>query len=448
VGVIQALIAAAWLSAATGCFSEKSFPLSADDVVRVSPDGGADAKRSTRTWLRAAHQRLENLLPTGPDVLLTEDLVGADGRPIDVLAHFNVRPDQLNSLFCNFLGLLHTAQASATDDVDKPAAAPWPGFEDVWIPVADGVELAGRLAFAEGPGGRRPADCIVILPGMLGDNAVQRTFDLATGLRAMGFHVLALELRGHGATDERYPEVYYTFGVIEAGDLMAVSEWLEKLPEVRRTGLVGFCYGANQALLAAWNDGRPGGDAIIPPELEGRLRPVSPARHFEAGIIAFSPVLRFEEIVDDLKSPQPFSRRPLLATLQDTIRVRMERKKHPRIVGDLDLLMRFECAGTVLSYPNAYEESLQFLRFLPHRGKPSGRKLQSARVPVLIVSAANDPLTSAQYVAQLIARTDNPHVAAVVLPGGGHVGFAPYARRYYFSLIVNYFRRTTGATRP
>jgi predicted alpha/beta-fold hydrolase len=81
---------------------------------------------------------------------------------------------------------------------------------------------------------------------------------------------------------------------------------------------------------------------------------------------------------------------------------------------------------------------------LPRRGKPAGDKLEDARVPVLIVYAANDPLSPAQYVSDLIAVTENPNVAAIMLPGGGHIGFAAYARRYYFSLIVNFFSVVDG----
>ena len=30
-------------------------------------------------------------------------------------------------------------------------------------------------------------------------------------------------------------------------------------------------------------------------------------------------------------------------------------------------------------------------------------------------------------------------VAAVVLPGGGHIGVAAYAKKYYYSLMMNFF---------
>jgi hypothetical protein len=38
----------------------------------------------------------------------------------------------------------------------------------------------------------------------------------------------------------------------------------------------------------------------------------------------------------------------------------------------------------------------------------------------------------------------HPFVSAVVLSGGGHVGFAPFAKDYFYSLIANYFDARVG----
>ena len=62
-----------------------------------------------------------------------------------------------------------------------------------------------------------------------------------------------------------------------------------------------------------------------------------------------------------------------------------------------------------------------------------------------IVSSINDPFLSAQETADLMARTSNPKVAALILRGGGHIGFAPYNRSYFYSLITNFFDPKTGA---
>ncbi len=65
-------------------------------------------------------------------------------------------------------------------------------------------------------------------------------------------------------------------------------------------------------------------------------------------------------------------------------------------------------------------------------------------MPTLIVHSVNDPLQTAQEVADLMAETSNPNVAALMLPGGGHIGFQAWARRYFYNLIINFFDPRTG----
>lgn len=444
-------------------FTERSFPLEPGDFVRINPPEIPEGKRTARTWLASAHEQLRSLLPEGPSALHTDELILPSGQPVDVFRHFGIKPEHLPSLRHNWNGLAHTAQSSgASTEEDKPTP-PWPGFEDVSIPVVSGVEIRGRMAHARCQGEIIDADCIVILPGILGDNNVLRTRDLAQALVASGFHVMALELRGHGETARCRPDVFYNFCTLESLDLLLVSRWLEARPHVRRAGLIGFCWGANHALLAAWMDGSRTDHPSIRPKLascmetqwalgRGEASPTqqpgsevcqhktwSDSAHWTAGVIAFSPVLRFEELIEAMESRVSRFRHPALAGLQDSIESRMKRRGYPNPSGSLLQLIREEISRTSLGYPEAPEDSIHFTRFLPRRDKPDHAKLESARVPVLIVHGANDPLAKAQDVADLIARTKNPNVAALILPGGGHIGFAAYAKAYYYSLILNYF---------
>jgi pimeloyl-ACP methyl ester carboxylesterase len=203
--------------------------------------------------------------------------------------------------------------------------------------------------------------------------------------------------------------------------------------------LIGFCWGGNQALLAAWYDSRAATHPSISSHIAARLRPVSPVGHFEAGVIAFSPVLRFEDIIESLETRHTAWRNPVLAHLQNTVYERMKFKGHPNPCGSLYQLIVSEVARSDLAYPRAVDDGLDFLRLMPHRGQPDGDKLAECRMPVLIVQSANDPLSPAQDLADFVARVDNHNVAGIILPGGGHVGFAAYARSYYFSLIGNFF---------
>ncbi len=436
-----------------GCaFSERSFLMRHGDLHRL-PDRDPRIGVSTRAWLAETHARLTHLLPHGKRrALVTEDLVDASGRPIDVLDHFGLTGKNLRTLWYNGYGISDTAQAiGGGSAIDQPAP-PWDGFNDVLIPVSYGVQLSGRMGLARTNGHMRDADCIVILPGLFGDNSIFRTRDLAAALRASGFHVLALEVRAHGRTEALNPNAYSTFGVLETVDLLLVSEWLEALPHVQRTGLIGFCWGANMGLLAAWYDGRPKYYDSITPKIAAYLQPVSDRAHYRAGIIACSAVWDFERLIAEMETPTSFLRDPILGTMQNTMRGRCRRKHHPEITYSLRKLIDYEFARSEVRYPGVFPEAVRFLRLMPNRGpraagaspRTSTAKLAGARVPVLVVHAANDPLCPAQDVADMMASVTNPNVAALILPGGGHVGFAPFARAYYFSLIVNFFDPRTG----
>ena len=437
---ICTLAALSGLLAPAGCFSERSFPLAPEQARRLDaapPDAG---RGDLRDWLAATHARLRDLLPAhAHETLLTDDLRRSAGQPVDVLAHFGRDPRALTTLCGNLSGLAHTAQATGADS-DATTPAPWPGFEDVWIPVDAQLQLAGRLGRAIRAAKTITADCVVILPGLFGDTRVRRTRDLAAALRDNGVHVLALETRGFGRTGLRYPDVPYTFGVLETHDLIAVAQWLERRPEVRRTGLIGFCWGANHALLAAWESWRGADEAAIPPRLRTRLAPAPAQPVYTAGVLAFSPVLRFEEIIADCERPWPLLENPVLHSLQGTIGNRMQWKGYSGAQTSLRRVIECEFGASAIAYDGLVQDAFDYLRWLPFENRAAPQRLERVGAPVLIVQGANDPLTSAQNVADLIGRTENRRVAALILPGGGHVGFAPYAKRYFYSLTLNFFQ--------
>lgn len=424
-----------------GCFFEKSFHLDSADLVRLTSATDTVAPSSTREWLRRAQHGLSELLPASArPALVTEQLLGDDGRSVDVLAHFGVNAGSLRSIRGNYNGLMMTAQTVSHGDAGPKHAADWPGFETVWMPVAPEVELCGRLGMARRKGQIIDATCIVLLPGFLGDNSGNRMRNAAEGLRQAGFHVLAVELRGHGETARRFPNVAYNYGIRETHDLLRVSEWIECQSHVTGTGLIGYCWGANLALLTAWLDGAADRAAVIPQDREA----LSAHPHFAAGVIAFCPALRWEDLLDELETPHTLLDDPVLATLQHSIQHRMALIGHLHPNGSLRDLILFEMRNTPYARPEIVERGLGFLRLMEYHGRPAGDKMQAVRVPTLIVHSADDPLTSAQAAADLMAGTSNPNIAALVLPSGGHTGFAAYARAYYYSLMVNFFDIARG----
>jgi len=435
------------IGALSGCLSEQSFEMGSDERASLNASVAADDVRSTRRWIRKAHEELSDLMPASSSpALLTEDLVSSNGAPIDVYAHFGLRADRMHTLLGNLGGIRCTAQCASQDYAIDTPAAPWEGFDDAWIPIEPRLSLSGRLGFARDANGEVvDGDCIVILPGFFGDNGVTRTKDMAIFLRQCGFHVLALELRGHGQTERRYPNMTHTFGVMETDDLLQVSDWLTAMDHVRRTGLIGYCWGANIALLAAWYEASGDKDPSITPSLAEHLRSSRGPRRFTAGVIAYSPILRWEVMVDKLDTPRSYLGDPVHAAIQRTVKERMERKGYDAPSGSLRKLIDDEYRAQDVRLPNGSSEGSTFLRIMPYKDKPWHSKLSAVRSPLLVVHGADDPLSPSQYVADFAAMVDNPNVAAIVLPGGGHVGFAAYCKAYYYSLIAAFFDPSTGA---
>ena len=428
----------------SGCmFSEKSYPYDPHARIVIDPPGQTEQGRTTaRQWLKNVSPRLNRLLPAHrKPSLLTDQLVTADGRPTDVVSHFWIKTDRLESIFVNFLGLTYSAQAIMTRNPQGPAS-PWEGFEDVWVPVRKDLQLAGRMGWARDSAGHViDANCIVILPGLRGDNNVLRLRDLAVALRRNGFHVLALELRGMGLTYRRFPNCEYTWGILDTDDLLLAADWLQTQPHIRQTGLVGYSWGANQGLLVAWAEGRTS-DEGIPPRLRRFLVPPEKnRRRFEAGVLVFSPIPRFEELMDKLEVEQTAWLHPVLAGLQTTIRDWMIDRRYPNPRGSIRELIKHIGLG----YDQEVADGLDYLRLMPYKGLPVCNRLDAVRVPLLIVHAADDMVSPAQDVADLLATTNNPNVAAIMLPSSGHIGFGPYASTWYYNLILNFFDPVAGA---
>jgi predicted alpha/beta-fold hydrolase len=83
----------------------------------------------------------------------------------------------------------------------RPKAYPY-GFEATTFPSADGTPLGGRLwVYGDVP---RPG--VVLVPGLTQTKDQKFMVELAALFRANGWHVLAMDLRGHGtAAASRLP---------------------------------------------------------------------------------------------------------------------------------------------------------------------------------------------------------------------------------------------------
>ena len=114
--------------------------------------------------------------------------------------------------------------------------------EDVRVPTADGLSLPGWYM----PAGDTRAPGIALVHGW--ESARDRTLPHAQFLHAAGFHVLAVDVRGHGQNEpESMPVSVGEF----ATDAAAAVRWLAARPEVTTIGLLGHSMGAAGAMVAA-----------------------------------------------------------------------------------------------------------------------------------------------------------------------------------------------------
>jgi alpha-beta hydrolase superfamily lysophospholipase len=133
----------------------------------------------------------------------------------------------------------------------------WPdtvglAWHDVSVRNEDGLDLPAWFI----PAGDAPAPGVVLVHGW--ESSRDRTLPHAQLLHALGYHVLTLDIRGHGANP---PEALPLSVGEYAADARAAAAWLRARPEVTRVGVLGHSMGAGGSLVAAADD--PGIDAVI-----------------------------------------------------------------------------------------------------------------------------------------------------------------------------------------
>lgn len=121
-------------------------------------------------------------------------------------------------------------------------------FEDRIVRTADGLDLPAWWIPA---GGGRPAPAVVLVHGW--ESARHRTLPNAQFLHAIGYHVLTLDVRGHGANPaETLPVSAGEFGA----DALAGVEAALADPVVTAVAILGHSMGSVGAALAAAADPR------------------------------------------------------------------------------------------------------------------------------------------------------------------------------------------------
>ena len=432
-----------------GCFSEHSFPMRTDRLVRptaaqVSAPTGE--RLATRDWAAVVHTLAAPRLPAAArEALVSTTLHDAQGNPVNVYRHFGLDESSLDSILGNLHGLEQTAQVTSPPPGATPAPM-WKGFHEVAVPMPDGLELYARLGTPE-PADEIPGSYVVITHGLFGSLAGVDMENHVQALRRAGHHVLAIELRGHGVTGQRHPDAPLTFGVRETADLLATARWLKTVQHAQRVGLVAFSLSGYESLLAAWVDAAPLGADASRPIMRFVLTPsTEPA--FNGGMFIVSvPIGIRATTCEDQKRWNLFEA-PCKATFQQHTVDRMQAFGEPpprNLWGFIESEMRRD--GWIKTYGSA--ESLRhdmewYLDLHNNEWATGVRRMNAIRTPILVLSAANDPLGTAQDVTELFARVSNPNIGVIMLNGGGHMGFAALSADYYYSLMRAFFDPATA----
>ncbi|MFP2931960.1 hydrolase [Pyxidicoccus sp. 3LG] len=297
----------------------------------------------------------------------------------------------------------------------RPTHAPTVRRERRELPDGDFVDLDSF----DGP---RGAPHVVALHGLEGSSQAGYITAILRGAAERGWGATALNFRSCSGEPNRLARSYHS------GD---IDDALLVLREVRArvTGplfAVGFSLGAN-VLCRLLED-------------QGDAAPVAAAA-------AVSAPYDLDACCRKLDGGGPFHllyRERFLRTLK-----RKAREKLRRFPGAFDG-RAMEAARTIRAFDDTVTAKLHGFRDAAHyyAEASSGPRLQAIRRPMLLLSAADDPMLESPVIPP--GATENPLLSVVVTERGGHVGFvAGRVHRPWFwaeSQVLEFFA-STGAVR-
>jgi predicted alpha/beta-fold hydrolase len=404
------------------------------------------AKPTARDWVAQLPRPFVSAEPPArsKEALTTEELT-VDGQPINVGKRFNLRFGYLDNLLLNSRGISDTSASASHGNVrERPQ---WPGFEDVAVPVSGNAVLWGRLGI---PDKEReiPGSYVIITHGLFGcldGPLIGRQIET---LRRAGHHVLAMEMRGHGMTHILHPDYPITFGQEDCCDFLAAARWLKSTHGATRVGLVSFSLTGFEALLAGWIDGR---EPVV--EFAGRpLQHVVPTREstpaFNGGMFIVSAPVGILGTADRFDPKLSIVVNPVKAKFQDLVSKRLAEFKQPPGYSMWDLARgefpRSDLHNYYPTFEAARPDLARYVDFSQDHWKVGAARMENIRVPVLVISAANDPLETGQDVADLFSRQHNPNIGVILFKEGGHIGFMTHCPEYYLLLMRRFFDPVTG----
>ena len=281
-------------------------------------------------------------------------------------------------------------------------------FEPLMLESQDGTPLCGVAAFQAGAGS---CPAVILVHGLFSSKNNFGMLWLA--LKAFydwGFHVLVIDLRNFGDTS-RYSEAPTSWGFREADDIVSAADCLSAIDRVSTVGVLGVSMGAASALIAA---GRS--------KLDGPL---------SGGVIALNGYADAERAIEEVAGLHSGNPEKFLTWLY--FRVMLLAKTvlgGPRPLSDLREYTRQVSS----QYYEVTEKEL-------YRKASPINSVRDIEVPCLIIHSRDDMVVPVREAHDLIEATrDNPMVASIVTPRGGHALYLLTNPRWFHEVIRTFFR--------
>ena len=253
--------------------------------------------------------------------------------------------------------------------------------------------------------GPREAPLLVALHGLEGSSSAHYMRGLLKEAQLRGWRGLALNFRGCSGDMNRLVRSYHSG---ETGDLAELVSRVRG--EADRIVLTGCSLGGN--VLVKWL-GEQGGS--VPPQIRAAA--------------ALSVPFDLAACADTLDSPG-FWRRVYRTRFLRTLKKKslLKQAKFPRALD----AKRVRAAGTLVEFDDAITAAVHGFTGAPdyYAQSSSGPYVEKVRVPLLLLSAEDDPFIPAST----IPRSVPANVTLEVWPRGGHLGFVegpPWRPRYY-----------------
>jgi predicted alpha/beta-fold hydrolase len=234
-------------------------------------------------------------------------------------------------------------------------------------------------------------------------------------LRREGFGVLAPDMRWHGCLLAR--AWLPTLGIREGGDLVAWAAWLRREHPGHPIGLVGFSLGGLAVL-----------HALGEPEAAGVL---------DAGVIAVSPAAALPRTAAALDSKAFLLDSGFTSGLRWSFRHYLHQRLKPLSVpeqgGVFASFLRWLAGQDPVGSGATVEEFLKLADPAP--------MVEASRRPVLILTAANDPIISMAGSVELTrAARQNGYARVIETPFSGHIGQIGLFPEWMSALLATFFR--------